>query len=149
MHYDKLTDEQKERMSKNGETSGKGGKMPKRTLLRKFVEEKKNVPLPRGSESVKRVDRKLAKALISSNASWALLDNPEFGDYSKEVLNGRYSLPTCGYMLDNVINPMFQETKEDIKYKLKTYIGLTTDAWTSMAQSSFITITAHILDEEF
>ena len=130
VHYDKLTDEQKQRMSKNGETSGKGGKKPKRTLLRKFVEENKNVPLPRGSESVKRVDRKLAKALISSNASWTLLDKPEFADYSKEILNGRYNLPTRGYMLDNVINPMFQETKEEIKYKLKICInmGLTTDA---------------------
>ena len=68
-HYDKLTDEQKERMTKNGETSGKGGKMPKRTLFKKFVEEKTYLPLPRGSESVKRFDRKLAKALISSNAS--------------------------------------------------------------------------------
>ena len=77
----------------------------------KFVEENKNVPLPRGSESVKRVDRKLAKTLISSHASWTLLDNPEFAVYSKEILNSRYNLPTHSYMLDNVINPMFHETK--------------------------------------
>ena len=37
-HYNKLTDEQKDRMSKNGEMSGKGDTVPKRTL------NKKNVP---------------------------------------------------------------------------------------------------------
>ena len=35
LHYNKLTDEQKERMSKNDETSGKGGTVPKRTLYKK------------------------------------------------------------------------------------------------------------------
>ena len=98
-------------MSKNGETSGKGGKKPKRTLLRKFVEENKNVPLPRGSESVKRVDRKLAKTLISSHASWTLLDKPEFAEYSTEILNGNIIFLVIAYMLNNVINPMFHETK--------------------------------------
>ena len=73
-HYNKLTEEQKERMSKNGATSGKGGTVPKRTLNKKLLNDG---PLPRSNRSVKRVDGKLARVLISSNASWSLLDNPE------------------------------------------------------------------------
>ena len=44
---------------------------------------------------------------------------------------------------------MFKETKDHIKKELKkhTNIGLTTDAWTSMVQQSYITVTAHIIDE--
>ena len=50
-------------------------------------------------------------------------------------------------MLNNVINPMFHETKENIKNKLKTviHIALTTDAWTSITQASYITVTAHLI----
>ena len=147
-HYSKLTDEQKKEMSKDGETSGKDGTIPKRTLFKKVYEAG---PLPRNHRSVKRVDAKLARVLISSNASWSLLDNANFGAFCDEILSGRYNLPTRTYILNNVINPMFQETKEHIKKELKKYknIGLTTDAWTSMVQQSYITVTAHIIDEDF
>ena len=95
-------------MSKNGETSGKGGTLPKRTLTKKNT---KAGPLPRTHNKVKRVDAKLGRLLISSCASWTLLDNPEFGLFCEEILAGRYNVPTRGYMLDNVINPMFHEAK--------------------------------------
>ena len=107
-HYNLLTVEQKEYMSKNGETSGKGGTLPKRTLTKKNT---KAGPLPRTHNKVKRVDAKLGRLLISSCASWTLLDNPEFGLFCEEILAGRYNVPTRGYMLDNVINPMFHEAK--------------------------------------
>ena len=107
-HYNLLTVEQKEYMSKNGETSGKGGTLPKRTLTKKNT---KGSPLPRTHNKVKRVDAKLGRLLISSCASWTLLDNPEFGLFCEEILAGRYNVPTRGYMLDNVINPMFHEAK--------------------------------------
>ena len=84
-HYSKLTEEQKKEMSKNGETSGKDGTIPKRTLFKKVYEAG---PLPRNHRSVKRVDAKLAKVLISSNASWSLLDNANFGAFCDEILNG-------------------------------------------------------------
>ena len=107
-------------------------------------------PLPRSHADVKKVDTLLAKFLISSTVSWNLLDNRQFADYSAEILEGRYNLPSCSYMVHNVITPMFHETKEEIKNKLKNikYIALTTDAWTSIAQKSFITVTAHFMDED-
>ena len=147
-HYDKLTDEQKAKMSQNGETSGKGGTLPRRTLYKKLFQDG---PLPRNHKAVKRVDAKLARVLISSIASWSLLDNAHFGAFCDEILSGRYNLPTRTYMLNNVINPMFQETKEHIRKELKKCknIGLTTDAWTSIVQQSFITVTAHIIDDDF
>ena len=106
--------------------------------------------LPISHISVKRVDKKLAKVIISSIASWSLLDNADFGAFCDEILGGRYNLPTRTYNLDNFINPMFQKTKDHIKKELKKHkhIGLTTDAWTSMVQQSYITVTAHIIDED-
>ena len=72
-------------MSKDGETSGKDGTIPKRTLFKKVYEAG---PLPRSHKSVKRVDTKLAKVLISSNASWSLIDNANFVSFCEEILNG-------------------------------------------------------------
>ena len=127
-HYIKLTDEEKDLMSHNGETSGKSG--VKRTLRRKIYDEG---ALPRSHPSVKEVDRKLAKVFISSCASWSLLENDAFGDFCQEMLDGRYNIPSRNYIQENVMTPMYQETKEHIKKELKKHIniGLTTNAWTS------------------
>ena len=99
----------------------------------------------------RKLIKKLGKVLISSNVSWTLLENKEFAEFTKEILNGRYNFPGRTYMWDNVVTPMFDETKERIKNKLKSviYIALTTDAWTSITQTSYITVTAHFLDEDF
>merc|ERR1712082_188985 len=68
-----------------------------------------------------------------------------------ELLGGRYKLPGRTYMLTNVIHPMFEETKKLIKENMKKckYIGLTTDAWTSIVQQSYITVTVHMLIDDF
>ena len=44
---------------------------------------------------------------------------------------------------------MYEETKLVIKEDLRKYtnIAVTTDAWTSMTQQSYITVTAHVIDE--
>ena len=76
-------------------------------------------PLPRNHGSVKRVDAKLARVLISSNASWSLLDNANFGAFCDEILNGRYKLPTRTYILTNVINPMFRKPKTTLEMNWK------------------------------
>ena len=53
-------------------------------------------------------------------------------------------------MVAHVINPLFTFTKELIKNKLKNtkHIGITTDAWTSLGQKYYITLTAHLLDDD-
>ena len=106
--------------------------------------------MPRTHADVKKVDTLLANFLISSTASWTLLDNRQFADLCGQILEGRYNLPSRSYMVDHVINPLFTFTKELIKTKLKNtkYIGLTTDAWTSIGQKYYITLTAHLIDED-
>ena len=86
---------------------------------------------------------------MSSHASLNLLDNLDFSLYSKNILNGRYNIPGCSYMMNKVLTPMFEETKEDVKKILRNvrHLALCTDAWTSATNASYITITAHVLDE--
>ena len=132
-------------MSNNGATSGNNG--VRRTLSRKIYEQG---ALARCHPSVKEMDRKIAKVILTSCVSWTLIDNEAFGELCSELLGGRYNLPSRYYIQENVMKPMFEETKAHIKKELKkqVHIGLTTDAWTSTTQQSYITVTAHIIDEK-
>ena len=66
------------------------------------------------------------------------------------MLGGRYNIPSRDYIQNNVMIPMYEETKVEIRKELKKHIniGLTTDAWTSMTQQSYITVTAHVITEQ-
>ena len=52
-------------------------------------------------------------------------------------------------MLDNVVTPMFHATFDVVKDLLSKCknIGLTADAWSSINHKSYITITAHTIDD--
>ena len=104
---------------------------------------------PRYCTFVKKADRALAKTMISTNASFTVLDNAEFGLFA-QTLHTQYRLPSRHYLLSKVIHPMFEETKAEVKANINKCknIGLCTDTWTSMSQTSYITITAHVIDEE-
>ena len=92
----------------------------------------------------------MARLFVSSSASWSLLENKVFGELCSEMLDGRYNIPSRDYIQNSVMIPMYQETKVEIKKELKKHmnIGLTTDAWTSMTQQSYITVTAHVITEQ-
>merc|ERR1712121_510372 len=107
-------------------------------------------PMPRSHRLCQEMDRKIAKFFISSTCSWVILENKHFGHLFTYLYDGRYNLPCRSYLDTNVITPMYEETKLAIKEELKkhTNIAITTDAWTSMTQQSYITVTAHVIDED-
>ena len=105
-HFNKLSDEDKQELTRNGETSGHHGR-PKRTLYRL---EHSTGPLPRNHKLVKQIDRKVARLFISSTVSWSLLENKDFGNLCSELLGGRYNIPSRDYILNNVMVLMYEET---------------------------------------
>ena len=66
-------------------------------------------------------------------------------------LDERYNMPSRETLRVNVLVPMWEETKKAIKNILFTVTDatFTTDAWTSDAQHSYITVTCHIIDSDF
>ena len=88
----------------------------RRTLRRKIYNEG---ALARVHPSVKELDRKIAKVFITSCASWSLLENDAFGELCSQLLGGRYNLPSRYYIQENVMTPMYEETKAHIKSELK------------------------------
>ena len=143
-HYDQLNEKEISLLPQNGATSGTKG--VRRTLYKQIYE---HGALPRTHPDVQETDRKVAKVILTSLASWSLLDNEPFGSLCAELVGGRYNLPSRYYIQENVMTPMYKETKQHIIHELQKHqnIGLTTDAWTSTTQQSYITVTAHIIDE--
>ena len=133
MHYDKLSDEEKAGLPKDGATSGNNS-VPR--TLNKTVKER--CALPRCHPEVEEIDRQIAKVVITTCASWQILENKAFADLCKKLLGGKYNIPCRYYIQENVITPMYEETKSHIIEELQKQvdIGLTTDAWTSLTQQS-------------
>ena len=54
-------------------------------------------------------------------------------------------------MMSKVLTSMYDETKEEVKKIIRNvrYLGLCTATWTSATNASYITITAHVLDDNF
>ena len=117
-HFNKLSDEDKQELTRNGETSGHHDR-PKRTLYRL---KHSTGPLPRNHALVKNIDRKVARLFVSSTVSWSLLENKDFGNLCSELLGGRYNIPSRDYILNNVMVPMYEETKIEIRKELKKHI---------------------------
>merc|ERR1712121_14784 len=145
-HYSKLSAEDIASLPQNGSTSG-NRQQPRRTLNRT---EKEGQALPRSHKICQKMDRKIAKFFISSSCSWNALDDKNFADIFTDFHEGRYNIPSRAYLDVNVIQPMYEETKVVIKEELSKHndIAITTDAWTSMTQQSYITVTAHVINED-
>merc|ERR1712121_77790 len=145
-HYTQLSAEDIASLPQNGSTSG-NRQQPRRTLNRT---EKAGQALPRSHKICQKLDRKIAKFFISSSCSWNALDDKNFADIFTDFHEGRYNIPSRAYLDVNVIQPMYEETKVVIKEELSKHndIAITTDAWTSMTQQSYITVTAHVINED-
>ena len=79
----------------------------------------------------------------------SILDNVSFDNFCESLCRG-YKLPSRGYMTNTIIPTLFDETVDIIKEILKQvkYISITTDAWSSLSKQSYITVTAHLIDDD-
>ena len=145
-HYSKLTEQDRAELPQNGSSSG-NRRQPRRTLNRREID---GQALPRSHKICQEMDRKIAKFFISSSCSWIALEDKNFANIFTDFHEGRYNIPCRAYLDANVIQPMYEETKLVIKEELSKHnnIAITTDAWTSMTQQSYITVTAHVIDED-
>ena len=95
------------------------------------------------------MDRLVAKYIVSDLESISVVESKAL-EATYQNLDHQYTLPSRRYMLDNVLTPMWLETKEVVRQFLydADSVALTTDCWTSLAQHSYITMTCHVIDKE-
>ena len=68
-----------------------------------------------------------------------------------QILDRRYQLPSRKHFSEKVIPQMYGELREKVGTIVKSarYLALTTDGWTSRAGDSYLSITAHFIDDGY
>ena len=75
------------------------------------------------------------------------VNDPGFTQLIK-TLEPRFDIESRTHITQTIIPQLYEETREKVMEKLKQAkpIALTTDGWTSRANRSFVTVTAHLID---
>ena len=66
-------------------------------------------------------------------------------------LDSSYNLPGRSYIMNSMLPKMYQKSMDVINVLLECAesVALTTDCWSSKSQHSYMTVTFHLLTEEF
>lgn len=95
-----------------------------------------------------KLDKVLAYFISVDMMPYNLVDKEGFKLFVN-ALNPSYRLPSRTTLSNRKIPDLFKETKmkEESILSSTTFLCLTTDCWTSVAQKPFIALTGHFMDK--
>ncbi|XP_041374446.1 zinc finger BED domain-containing protein 4-like [Gigantopelta aegis] len=95
-------------------------------------------------------DRKLTEMICLDMQPMSMVEDTGFKTFV-DTLQPSYSLPTRKHLRWNLIPKLYNEIKANIKQQLEMVeiVSITTDHWTSRANDAYMSVTAHILTEDF
>ncbi|GFY46170.1 zinc finger BED domain-containing protein 4 [Trichonephila inaurata madagascariensis] len=103
-------------------------------------------------QASKRTTDSVTKFLVCTMQPYNLVDRKEFINMVK-VLNPRYSLPERKHFTATAVPKLYNEVRDKIRQELslikKDTISVTTDCWTSIANTPYITITVYFITSEW
>lgn len=96
----------------------------------------------------KNVDEKLLMMIATDLQLFSIVEDVGFREYSK-ALNPSYKLPSRKTISQSLIPDCFLKCHAAVKEKVAhaEAVCLTTDCWTSRANSSFMSVTCHFIDD--
>ena len=146
-HSDCVTEAEENQLNSANEPTAFGAKTPKRHI-KSYAD--MTLKIDPDSYKGRKLNKYLCLALLSGSVSWNFLDNVPFGIFVECLSNNKYKLPSRTYMTTRIVPGVYQACKgavSAILQKIKN-ISFTTDAWRSFNKDSYITITAHALDDD-
>ncbi|XP_051806493.1 E3 SUMO-protein ligase ZBED1-like [Acanthochromis polyacanthus] len=102
------------------------------------------------SERAKRITRAVGCFIAKDLRPYSVVECKGFRHMIK-TLEPRYTLPTRATFTDTVVPTLYKETKAKVMESLSkaSHVAITSDAWTSVATESYVTITAHCISEDW
>ena len=100
------------------------------------------------SEKIHRVTTRVAMYLIRDMKPFSTVESKNFRGIVHE-LEPRYRFPNRDTFAEDVLPASYEIVKNRVRKEISGYCGITCDAWTSCGGDSYITITAHTVDENF
>ncbi len=105
---------------------------------------------PRDSKHQQFLQRRVVEYLIADLRPLSTVESSAFKDLCSS-LDPKFALPDRKTVSSVIIPRMYRETKTKVKELLKSTdsVALTTDGWTSNATQSYMTFTAHFIDQQW
>lgn len=107
-------------------------------------------PLANSSARAKSITDALSFFLCKSIQPYSITANEGFR-HLLEVLEPRYSIPDRKVFADRIVPALYEKVKVDVVDSMSRAqrVSITVDGWTSCATDSYITITAHYVNDEW
>ena len=95
----------------------------------------------------RQIHRLIGEMIAVDNEPFSIVHRVGF----KRLMNSiepRYSLPSDRYFSDTLIPEMYAKVKEKVTSLIKEqgHVSITTDLWSSIAQDSYLSLTAHFIN---
>ena len=106
----------------------------------------KVTPFGLNHPTARKITRTVGEMIVLDNQPFSIVDDLGFKNLVR-VLEPRYNLPSHRYFAEVVIPDMYQQVKERVVTFLKQqdFLSCTTDLWSSVAQDSMLSLTAHCI----
>lgn len=110
----------------------------------------KSKPYNQSSQQKAKLDRMLVRTIVKGMYPLSIVENGAFRDFV-QALDKKYVMPTRTTIRDVILPEMYQDALTVLRRKLNmaSSIGLTTDLWTNVNNSSFLSVTAHFVEVTF
>ncbi|CAG5046036.1 unnamed protein product [Parnassius apollo] len=117
---------------------------PKQSTMTEFIH--KPVPV----KKINEIDKQIIKIIVKNYHPFSLVEQPEIKELFAMIIPG-YSLPTRKTVSNSLLPKMYQECLEKVQVNIDSAwaVCLTTDSWTSINNVSFVSVTAHYLDNTY
>ena len=135
---------EKEKREKLREQSSSTSKLTLDTFMQKVT------PLGFNHPIAKRITRSVAEMIALDNQPFSVVDNTGF-ERLVHLLEPRYKLPSRRYFAEVAIPDIYKEVKDRVQEFLQhqEFVSCTTDLWSSVAQDSMLSLTAHCISSDF
>ncbi|KAK9961837.1 hypothetical protein ABG768_007237 [Culter alburnus] len=109
---------------------------------------KQTLQLPTNSARSVKITEAIAGFICKDMRPYSVVENVGFRRLMK-VMEPNYVIVSRKHLSEEVIPNMYQTVKDGVMCKLKTAerVGITSDTWTSVATESYMSVTAHYIDE--
>ena len=120
------------------------GPLPKQPKLTAFYSLTTSLP----AAKQEAITKKLTEFICKDMRPISIVDGIGFQKFIHEI-NPRYQVPSRG-TVNNRIVKLYDATASTVKTTIKDKaVALTTDGWTSLANDAFVTVTAHVITENW